>query len=203
MTHLNKPQHDYLLKFLILGDSGVGKSSLLMRFTDDAFSETYITTIGIDFKIRTIKLDNGKTIKIQIWDTAGQERFRAITTAYYRGCMGILVVYDVTNLESFERVHQWMKNIETHANKTAQLILIGNKSDLEKHRVVSYEQGENLAKKYGIKFYETSSKRGINVYPAFQELAESVIKSETFNKLVPIPIVVGKEKKSLKPDCCQ
>uniref|UniRef100_A0A3Q0RJ83 small monomeric GTPase n=1 Tax=Amphilophus citrinellus TaxID=61819 RepID=A0A3Q0RJ83_AMPCI len=103
--------YDYLFKLLLIGDSGVGKTCVLFRFSEDAFNSTFISTIGIDFKIRTIELD-GKKIKLQIWDTAGQERFRTITTAYYRGAMGIMLVYDITNEKSFENIKNWIRNIE-------------------------------------------------------------------------------------------
>ncbi|KAE8617155.1 hypothetical protein XENTR_v10008995 [Xenopus tropicalis] len=103
--------YDYLFKLLLIGDSGVGKTCLLFRFSEDAFNTTFISTIGIDFKIRTIELD-GKKIKLQIWDTAGQERFRTITTAYYRGAMGIMLVYDITNEKSFDNIKNWIRNIE-------------------------------------------------------------------------------------------
>uniref|UniRef100_A0A2K6T3Q0 small monomeric GTPase n=1 Tax=Saimiri boliviensis boliviensis TaxID=39432 RepID=A0A2K6T3Q0_SAIBB len=103
--------YDYLFKLLLIGDSGVGKTCVLFRFSEDAFNSTFISTIGIDFKIRTIELD-GKRIKLQIWDTAGQERFRTITTAYYRGAMGIMLVYDITNEKSFDNIRNWIRNIE-------------------------------------------------------------------------------------------
>nr|BAE89423.1 unnamed protein product [Macaca fascicularis] len=107
--------YDYLFKLLLIGDSGVGKTCVLFRFSEDAFNSTFISTIGIDFKIRTIELD-GKRIKLQIWDTAGQERFRTVTTAYYRGAMGIMLVYDITNEKSFDNIRNWIRNIEEHAS---------------------------------------------------------------------------------------
>lgn len=119
-THLLFSLAD-LIKLLLIGDSGVGKSCLLLRFSDDSFTPSFITTIGIDFKIRTITLD-GKRIKLQIWDTAGQERFRTITTAYYRGAMGILLVYDVTDEKSFGNIRNWVKNIEQHASESGKLL---------------------------------------------------------------------------------
>uniref|UniRef100_A0A803TMX3 RAB1B, member RAS onco family n=1 Tax=Anolis carolinensis TaxID=28377 RepID=A0A803TMX3_ANOCA len=128
-------RHDYLFKLLLIGDSGVGKSCLLLRFADDTYTESYISTIGVDFKIRTIELD-GKTIKLQIWDTAGQERFRTITSSYYRGAHGIIVVYD----ESYNNVKQWLQEIERYASENVNKLLVGNKCDLTTKKV-----GQGLA----------------------------------------------------------
>ncbi|MED6220295.1 Ras- protein RABE1d [Stylosanthes scabra] len=151
----SRSDYDYLIKLLLIGDSGVGKSCLLLRFTDDTFTTSFITTIGIDFKIRTVELD-GKRIKLQIWDTAGQERFRTITSAYYRGAMGILLVYDVTDESSFENIRNWIRNIEEHASDNVNRILVGNKADMdESKRVVPTSRGQALANEYGIKFFET------------------------------------------------
>merc|ERR1712051_1100361 len=135
------PEYDYLFKLLLIGDSGMGKSSLLLRFADDTYAESYISTIGVDFKIRTIELD-GKTIKLQIWDTAGQERFRTITSSYYRGAHGIIVVYDVTDQESFNNVKQWLHKIDGYGFSNVKKILVRNKSDLSGKRVVSTEKGK-------------------------------------------------------------
>ncbi len=138
--------------------SGVGKSCLLLRFSDDQFTTSFITTIGIDFKIRTLELE-GKRVKLQIWDTAGQERFRTITTAYYRGAMGILLVYDVTDLNSFENIRQWMRNIEQYASDGINKVLVGNKCDMdESKRAVPTSRGQALADEFGIRFFETSAK---------------------------------------------
>eukprot|EP01104_Vermistella_antarctica_P007148 TRINITY_DN178_c0_g1_i2.p1 TRINITY_DN178_c0_g1~~TRINITY_DN178_c0_g1_i2.p1 ORF type:complete len:218 (+),score=43.40 TRINITY_DN178_c0_g1_i2:206-859(+) len=167
------PAYDYLIKLLLIGDSGVGKSCLLLRFSDDSFTPSFITTIGIDFKIRTIKLD-GKLIKLQIWDTAGQERFRTITTAYYRGAMGILLVYDVTDEKSFSNIRNWIRNIEQHATESVNKMLLGNKCDMVDRRVVDTERGKELADSYGIKFLETSAKNSINVEEAFFTLAKDI-----------------------------
>eukprot|EP01027_Heterolobosea_sp_BB2_P006111 GEZU01009266.1.p1 GENE.GEZU01009266.1~~GEZU01009266.1.p1 ORF type:complete len:216 (-),score=58.90 GEZU01009266.1:248-895(-) len=168
-------QYDYLIKLLLIGDSGVGKSCLLLRFSDDSFTTSFITTIGIDFKIRTIELD-GKRIKLQIWDTAGQERFRTITTAYYRGAMGILLTYDVTDEGSFANVRNWMKNIEQHATENVNKILLGNKCDLVEKKMVDSSRGQQLADEYGIKFLETSAKNNINVEEAFFTIARDIKK---------------------------
>merc|ERR1712099_175272 len=123
------PEYDYLFKLLLIGDSGVGKSCLLLRFADDKWTDSYISTIGVDFKIRTIELD-GKTIKLQIWDTAGQERFRTISSTYYRGAHGIIVVYDITNLDSFNNVRRWLTEIDKYARENVNKLLVGNKADL-------------------------------------------------------------------------
>ncbi|CEJ02449.1 Putative Ras-like protein Rab-8A [Rhizopus microsporus] len=169
MTTAKSASYDYLIKLLLIGDSGVGKSCLLLRFSDDSFTPSFITTIGIDFKIRTIELD-GKRIKLQIWDTAGQERFRTITTAYYRGAMGILLVYDTTDEKSFANVRNWFSNIEQHASEGVNKILIGNKCDMEEKR------GQTLANELGIRFMETSAKANIGVEEAFFDLARDIKK---------------------------
>ncbi|CAF9924582.1 MAG: GTPase Ypt2 [Gomphillus americanus] len=172
--------YDFLIKLLLIGDSGVGKSCCLLRFSEDSFTPSFITTIGIDFKIRTIELD-GKRVKLQIWDTAGQERFRTITTAYYRGAMGILLVYDVTDEKSFNNIRTWFSNVEQHATEGVKKILIGNKCDWEEKRAVSTERGQALADELGIPFLEVSAKSNINVEKAFYSLAAEIKKklSET------------------------
>eukprot|EP00301_Raphidiophrys_heterophryoidea_P013653 c21123_g1_i1.p1 GENE.c21123_g1_i1~~c21123_g1_i1.p1 ORF type:complete len:236 (-),score=60.07 c21123_g1_i1:300-926(-) len=174
---MSKPgsQFDTTLKLLLIGDSGVGKSCLLLRFSDGSFTPSFITTIGIDFKIRTINLD-GKRVKLQIWDTAGQERFRTITTAYYRGAMGILLLYDVTSEESFNNVRSWMQNIQENASTDVLKVLIGNKCDLIDQRVISTEQGQRLANEYKIPFFETSAKTSENVEEAFTSVARDIMK---------------------------
>ncbi|KAG0363026.1 RAB/GTPase protein [Gamsiella multidivaricata] len=175
MSTPKSASYDYLIKLLLIGDSGVGKSCLLLRFSDDSFTPSFITTIGIDFKIRTIELD-GKRIKLQIWDTAGQERFRTITTAYYRGAMGILLVYDVTDERSFSNIRNWFSNIEQHASEGVNKILIGNKCDMPDKKVISKDQGQALADEFGIKFLETSAKSNICVEEAFFSLARDIKK---------------------------
>jgi len=165
--------YDYLFKLLLIGDSGVGKTCVLFRFSEDAFNSTFISTIGIDFKIRTIDLD-GKKIKLQIWDTAGQERFRTITTAYYRGAMGIMLVYDITNEKSFDNIRNWIRNIEEHAAADVEKMVLGNKCDMNDKRQVSCDRGEGLAREYNVKFMETSAKTSINVEEAFISLARDI-----------------------------
>jgi Ras-related protein Rab-1A len=162
-----------LFKLLLIGDSGVGKSCLLLRFADDTYTESYISTIGVDFKIRTIDLD-AKTIKLQIWDTAGQERFRTITSSYYRGAHGIIVVYDTTDLESFNNVKQWLHEIDRYASENVNKLLVGNKSDLTAKRAVSFDQAKEFADSLGIEFIETSAKNSTNVEKAFMMMASQI-----------------------------
>ncbi|KAI4356625.1 hypothetical protein L6164_000634 [Bauhinia variegata] len=167
------PEYDYLFKLLLIGDSGVGKSCLLLRFADDSYIESYISTIGVDFKIRTVEQD-GKTIKLQIWDTAGQERFRTITSSYYRGAHGIIIVYDVTDQESFNNVKQWLSEIDRYASDSVNKLLVGNKCDLTANKVVSYETAKAFADEIGIPFMETSAKDATNVEQAFMAMAASI-----------------------------
>ncbi|CAL8070042.1 unnamed protein product [Orchesella dallaii] len=169
-----KKTYDLLFKLLLIGDSGVGKTCILFRFSDDAFNTTFISTIGIDFKIKTIEL-KGKKIKLQIWDTAGQERFHTITTSYYRGAMGIMLVYDITNLKSFENIAKWLRNIDEHANEDVEKMILGNKCDMDDNRQVQKERGDAIALEHGIKFMETSAKNNINIDRAFHELAEAIL----------------------------
>jgi len=166
-------EYDYLFKLLLIGDSGVGKSCLLLRFADHTYTESYISTIGVDFKIRTIELD-GKTIKLQIWDTAGQERFRTITSSYYRGAHGIIVVYDVTDTESFNNVKQWLNEIDRYACENVNKLLVGNKCDLVSKKAVNYETAKALADKLDIPFLETSAKAATNVEKAFLTMAAEI-----------------------------
>lgn len=170
---MNAPEYDYLFKLLLIGDSGVGKSCLLLRFADDTYTESYISTIGVDFKIRTIDLD-GKTIKLQIWDTAGQERFRTITSSYYRGAHGIIIVYDVTDQESFDNVKQWLNEIDRYASEKVNKLLVGNKSDLTAKKVVSYEAAKEFADSVGMELLETSAKNATNVEKAFLAMAQQI-----------------------------
>lgn len=169
-----KRTYDLLFKLLLIGDSGVGKTCILFRFSEDAFNSTFISTIGIDFKIKTITL-KGKKIKLQIWDTAGQERFHTITTSYYRGAMGIMLVYDITQPKSFDNVAKWLTNIKEHANEDVERMLIGNKCDLEDKRAISRDRGEQIAQQHGIRFLETSAKANIKIDKAFYDMAEAIL----------------------------
>ncbi|XP_055370078.1 ras-related protein ORAB-1-like isoform X1 [Betta splendens] len=169
------PEYDYLFKLLLIGDSGVGKSCLLLRFADDTYTESYISTIGVDFKIRTIDMD-GKTVKLQIWDTAGQERFRTITSSYYRGAHGIIIVYDVTEQDSFNNVTQWLDEIERYACDNVSRLLVGNKCDLVSKKVVEAAAAQELASSLHILFLETSAKSADNVEKAFITMASEIHK---------------------------
>ncbi|VDL59496.1 unnamed protein product [Hymenolepis diminuta] len=170
------PDYDYLFKLLLIGDSGVGKSCLLLRFSDDTFTDTYISTIGVDFKIRTLELD-GKIVKLQIWDTAGQERFRTITSSYYRGAQGIIIVYDITDEASFTNLKTWLTEIDLYANTTVNRLLVGNKCDLASRRAVSFEDGQSRADSLSIPFLETSAKTAENVHQAFVKMATQIKES--------------------------
>ncbi|KAJ8905027.1 hypothetical protein NDN08_001539 [Rhodosorus marinus] len=164
---------DYLFKLLLIGDSSVGKSCLLLRFSDGSFNESQMSTIGVDFKIRTLELDK-KTFKLQIWDTAGQERFRTIAAAYYRGAQGIIIVYDVTNKQSFENVEMWLSEVNKYGSGDVNKLLVGNKSDLTGKREVETERGKELAESNGMKFLETSAKTAENVEEAFLTMTREV-----------------------------
>jgi len=168
------PEYDYLFKLLLIGDSGVGKSCLLLRFADDTYTDSYISTIGVDFKIRKLDVD-GKAVKLQIWDTAGQEKFRTITSSYYRGAHGIIVVYDVTSRESFSHVKGWLSDIDRYAqgNIKVQKMLVGNKSDLP-NREVTFKEAKAFADQLGIKFCETSAKMSDNVMEAFTTMVTEI-----------------------------
>lgn len=169
--------YDLLFKLVLIGDTGVGKSCILLRFADDSFTDSYITTIGVDFRFRTLTINN-KSVKLQIWDTAGQERFRTITSAYYRGADGIVLCYDCTEPESFENIDDWLSEVSRYANENTCKILVGNKSDLETQKIISTEQGKRKANDLGIPFIETSAKDAINVEKAFILIAEQLLKEK-------------------------
>jgi len=166
-------EYDFLFKLLLIGNSAVGKSSLLLRFSDNIFNESFLPTIGVDFKIRTFDLNN-KTVKLQIWDTAGQERFKTITSSYYKGAHGIIMVYDITDKQSFRDIDNWLAEVEKHASENVNKLLVGNKCDLEQNRQVSFEEGKAYAEQLGIKFIETSAKNSVNVDNAFFTMANEI-----------------------------
>jgi small GTP-binding protein len=183
-----------LVKLLIIGESAVGKSCLLLRFAEDSFSETFLSTIGIDFKVRPVEID-GQKVKLQIWDTAGQEQFRTITKAYYRGAHGIMLVFDVTKRETFEQTRQWMASIRENVTDEVATILIGNKSDMP-DRIISREEGEGMAKEFGVEYFETSAKSGEGVESTFIHLATGIMKNKDrimAKKGAAVPVAKKKE----------
>lgn len=180
-------QHfDYMFKILIIGNSSVGKTSFLFRYADDSFTSAFVSTVGIDFKVKTV-IRREKRMKLQIWDTAGQERYRTITTAYYRGAMGFILMYDVTNEDSFSSVQDWVTQIKTYSWDNAQVILVGNKSDMHAERVVTYDRGKQLADQLGLEFFETSAKENINVKDVFERLVDIICDKMADNADQPIP----------------
>mmetsp|Transcript_52882 Transcript_52882/g.60752 ORF Transcript_52882/g.60752 Transcript_52882/m.60752 type:complete len:214 (+) Transcript_52882:35-676(+) len=165
--------YSYLFKYIIIGDTGVGKSCLLLQFIDRRFRQKHEVTIGVEFGARMINID-GKNIKLQIWDTAGQESFRSITRSYYRAAAGALLVYDITRRESFYHISRWIEEAKQNGNPYMSFILIGNKCDMEAERAVSYEEGEKFAKENGLIFLETSAKTALNVEEAFMRTAQMI-----------------------------
>ena len=166
--------YEYLFKILLIGNSNVGKSSLFLRFVDEIWKENFVPTIGVDFKIKSIKIDN-KIIKLQIWDTAGQERFRSILSSYYKGANGILLLYDITNVNSFKNLSNWLIDIEKNSSKDVKKILIGNKCDLNELRKIPINKGKEFADTYNMKFIETSAKNNVNINECFNILGKELL----------------------------
>ena len=165
-----------------MGASGVGKSCIILRYIEDTFSTNLMNSIGVDFKLKNIEIDS-KKIKLQIWDTAGQERFRTITTSYYKGAHAIVIVFDITDKDSFEHVKVWMQDIDKFAKQGVMRILVGNKCDLEHQRAVTKDQGNEMALKYGIKYIETSAKDTINIEELFVNTAKNLMSKQNNNKI--------------------
>ncbi|THD25584.1 Rab GTPase [Fasciola hepatica] len=168
-------EYDYLFKVVLIGDSGVGKSNLLSRFTRNEFNLESKSTIGVEFATRSVTID-GKTIKAQIWDTAGQERYRAITSAYYRGAVGALLVYDISKHATFENVLQWLRELRDHSDTGIVVMLIGNKCDLRHLRMVPTDEARNLARRENLFFTETSALDSTNVDEAFVQILQEIYK---------------------------
>lgn len=166
MGHRVDHDYDYLFKIVLIGDSGVGKSNILSRYTRNEFCLESKSTIGVEFATKTLQLE-GKTIKAQIWDTAGQERYRAITSAYYRGAVGALLVYDITKRQTFENVERWLRELRDHADSNIVIMMVGNKSDLNHLRAASTDDAKALAEKEGLSFLETSALEAVNIEKAF------------------------------------
>ena len=191
--------YDIKLKIMVLGESMVGKTSLITRYTNDKFGGRYLCTVGIDFQKKKIE-KNGKKVLLQIWDTAGQERFRNVTKNYFHSSQGFILAYDINNKESFDKVQFWIEEIKANAEEKIKCILIGTKCDLDK-REVSEEDGQTLGEKYGYKFLETSAKENININEAFETLVSEIMNNFKENRRESLTLStnkVGKKKKK----CC-
>ena len=167
---------DCVYKVLLLGDSTVGKTCILLKYTDKIFQETHMMTIGLDYRLKTMKLQSGKEVKLQIWDTAGQDRFRSITKNYYKGSHGIILIYDVTSLKTFENVKSWVSQIHEEISDKVVIYLVGNKIDMDDERKVQTEEGQKLAEELGVPFVETSAKSGVNIDNIFSDITERIDK---------------------------
>ncbi|XP_039608493.1 RAB11a, member RAS oncogene family, like [Polypterus senegalus] len=208
-------EYDYLFKIVLIGDSGVGKSNLLSRFTRNEFNLESKSTIGVEFATRSIRVE-GKTVKAQIWDTAGQERYRAITSAYYRGAVGALLVYDIAKHLTYENAERWLQELRDHADSNIVIMLVGNKSDLRHLRAVPTDEAKAFAEKNGLSFIETSALDSSNVELAFQtiltEIYRIVSQRQITGKIDPdfppssnvVPITMPPTSPSNKQTgCCQ
>ena len=169
-------------KILILGDSKVGKSCFLTRYADNTYKEDYLSTIGMDYKIKNYELEDGRIIKLYIWDTAGQDKFRSITSNFYKGADGIILIYDITDKKTFNSVRNWINNIQEEAPDKVALVLAGNKVDDEKNREVQESQGKKIADEYSLPFFECSAKSDINVTQTFDALIKKVVQINPKNK---------------------
>lgn len=207
-------EYDYLFKVVLIGDSGVGKSNLLSRFTRNEFNLESKSTIGVEFATRSIQVE-GKTVKAQIWDTAGQERYRAITSAYYRGAVGALLVYDIAKHLTYENAERWLKELQDHADSNIVIMLVGNKSDLRHLRAVPTEQARAFAEKNDLSFLETSALDSSNVEQAFHTILTAIyhivsqrqMSGRSDSDFAPasnvVPISVEPTQTSGKSSCCQ
>ena len=188
------------IKILLLGDTSVGKTCFLKRYTDDTFQDAYLSTIGFDYKFKVVTLKSGKEVKVQIWDTAGQERFRTIAKSYYRGAHGIILVFDVTNQKSFDNIRKWLNQIKEQAKKTICIVLIANKIDSD-GRIVTKEEGERLAKESNLEIFEASAKEKINVNEAFERIIENISENYEANN-VGVQLDEKETKKKKKKKFC-
>jgi Ras-related protein Rab-1A len=182
---LTKKPHKHIFKIIIIGDSGVGKTSILSRYADDSFTESHISTIGVDFRFKTISIENKYTneleqIKLQIWDTAGQERFKNITSAYYRNADGLVVVYDITDNKSFDNISIWLSEVRKYMENSKPIIIIGNKSDRE-DRQVTFEELEQFSKKNNFLYLETSARQDNNIELLFMKMAVACLYDKNNN----------------------
>ena len=169
-------KYNYLLKYITIGSPNVGKSQIVQRFIKNNFNPKYEVTIGVEFGEKNIEIED-KILRIQIWDTCGQEQFKSITRAYYKNCVCAIIVYDITSRDSFNEVKNWIDDCINYSPKTVLMALIGNKCDLKDNRIISTEEGQELADKYGILFYETSALDGTNIKEIFKETGEQIYKN--------------------------
>lgn len=180
---MDSESYDFIFKIVLLGDSGVGKSNLVFRFTKNEFNKDSKSTIGVEFATKTVQIEDDKLVKAQIWDTAGQERYRSIASSYYRGAVGALLVYDVTDRASFNHVPMWLKEVEENAEKDCLIMLVGNKMDLHEQRTVFVRDGRSFARKNGLAFIETSALDATGVDTAFQRILQEIYKTQTKKQL--------------------
>ena len=199
----NQSKKDTLKMYniLLLGDSKVGKTSLILRFCDNYFSQVHLATIGIDFKLKDIEIDSGKHIRLKLWDTAGQERYKTITANYFKSAQGIIIVYDITDRLTFDNVKHWLEQINQFSQREVCKIIIGNKCDLEDKRQVSFDEGNELASTNQIKFYETSSKEGLNVQDAFIDIAKEVDSTMEEYQMNNLTLNNSSDRKKKKKGC--
>ena len=191
---------DYKLKILVLGESMVGKTSLINRYTQDKFAARYLCTVGIDFQKKNI-IVNEKKITLQIWDTAGQERYRNVTKNSFHTSQGFVLAYDITNRESFDKIKEWVEEIKDNSDENTKCILIATKCDLD-NREVEEEEGQQLGKQFGYKFFETSAKENININEAFEALVNEIIKNESGGRKS-LSLDEKKNKEKEKKECCK
>ena len=200
---IDSTSYDEKIKLMVIGETRVGKTALIKKYTKNVFGGAYLTTVGIDFQEKIINVEE-KSVKLQIWDTAGQERFRNIAKSYFHTSDGFLLVYDISCKDSFEKLNFWYEQIKLNAPENTKCVVAGNKCDLEEKRQVNKNEGENFAKTYNINFYETSAKDGINVDEVFQTLANEIMKDIKKNgsKNKRSSQVLRKNTKSKKKSCC-
>ena len=199
-------EEDYrLYKILLLGDCAVGKSCLLLRYCENSFQESHLATIGLDFRLKTITLENNRKIRIQIWDTAGEDRFRSITRNYYKGAHGIVLIYDVTDQQSFQHIKDWVDKIKEESKEGVIIYLVGNKIDLIDKRIITNEDGKKLSEEIKIKYYETSAKDSIGVNEVFENLVKDMdnFYSEQHQEEMETIHIDKKDKKKRKLRCCK
>jgi len=201
--NIYNPEYDFLFKIILVGDTKVGKSALMIRYVDETFTESMLSTIGVDFKMKSFTRNN-KNIKIQLWDTAGQERFRSIISSFYRGAHAVIVCFDLTNRESFEHIVQWLNEIMKYGSTNVLVILVGNKSDLKNKIIIDSDEIEKFVKDKNLKYFITSSKTGDNIDSLFDFICDELIKRQNeiikYNQPVIIPVFTGKKKKY---ECCK